>query len=565
MMASERALHFPAVVYMPRDAFDAESSQVMGRRVAGRLLTAAFVSSLHRDEVLTLVSPGHDGAQVIERVVRPLLTSGARVQIDSELRVQRLQQVGALHLPDPLLGQWCWLRDGRPHHAFSITGVIHTVCSDTVLKGLQDLALAPLYPWDAVICTSEAGRAVVAAALEHRIEAMAARLGAPPRPGIGLPHLPVIPLAGSTQQPYHPELQRSLRRSLARQELGLADSAFVVAFVGRLSFHSKAHPQALYRALQSLAHSGGEVILIECGHHFNQAIAAAYLDLQRHFPGVHFRLVGGLTPATERQKWQVLAAADVFCSPADNLQETFGLSLLEAMAAELPLVVSDWDGYRDLVEHGRNGLLVPTHDLLAGLKCTDGVELAYNTQQINYDMMIGLRSFGVVIDHEALTSAFASLRSDPELRLKMGRSARNILEQRFSETAVAGHYRRLWADLAEHRAIAATQGVPTEELPSLLPPHARVFGHYASHALACAAVQRGPTCLPLELAANSMNQGLLQRILGSQYHAVLAELADRGSLDVKCLHALGFSSDRAMQVMAAFLKLGFVEMSTLSL
>ncbi|MBI3542646.1 MAG: glycosyltransferase, partial [Deltaproteobacteria bacterium] len=57
-----------------------------------------------------------------------------------------------------------------------------------------------------------------------------------------------------------------------------------------------------------------------------------------------------------RAVWQ---AADIFCSLADNVQETFGLTPLEAMAAGLPQVVSDWNGYRDTVRHGVDGFRVP--------------------------------------------------------------------------------------------------------------------------------------------------------------------------------------------------------------
>ena len=43
---------------------------------------------------------------------------------------------------------------------------------------------------------------------------------------------------------------------------------------------------------------------------------------------------------------ELWAAADVFLSLVDNIQETFGITPLEAMAAGLPVVASDWDGYR---------------------------------------------------------------------------------------------------------------------------------------------------------------------------------------------------------------------------
>ncbi|MEB3276567.1 MAG: glycosyltransferase family 4 protein [Cyanobacteriota bacterium] len=389
---------------------------------------------------------------------------------------------------------------------------------------------------------------------------MAIRLGGERSPAVGLPQLPVIPLAGSTRQPFRPDLGRGQRRQLARQQLGIDADAFVVAFVGRLSFHSKAHPQVLYQALQAFAESADvSVTLVECGHHFNSEIAEAYRDLQRHFPRVQFMLVGGLTPASEGQKWQVLAAADVFSSPADNLQETFGLSLLEAMAAELPLVVSDWDGYRDLVDHGHNGLLVPTSDVLPRFTQADDLDHAYATQQIDYDLMVGLRSCGVVIDRHALTAAFAQLHADPRRRLQMGKAGLEVLEQRFSEAAVTDLYRALWADLAERRALAGEQPQNVGELPALQPSQAKIFGHYATTTLDCTKVRADAASLAAGLVLNSMNRGLMQQLVGAKLDEVIRELREAGQLDLKQLQNLGLSPQRGRRVLAALLKLGLAE------
>lgn len=88
-----------------------------------------------------------------------------------------------------------------------------------------------------------------------------------------------------------------------------------------------------------------------------------------------------LGQVSENEKLDRLARCNVFCAPSLH-GESFGLVLLEAMAARTPVVASDIDGYSAVVADGINGVLVPPGD---------AVSLASTVREIVEDAQLAAR------------------------------------------------------------------------------------------------------------------------------------------------------------------------------
>ena len=132
----------------------------------------------------------------------------------------------------------------------------------------------------------------------------------------------------------------------------LRDGRKNVLFVGRKD--ERKGLRYLLEAFADLAETRRDLRLIVVGPGQPDRVCASRLEALSRMDRDVARLVG---PVSDADLPRYYASADVFCSPATG-GESFGIVLLEAMAAGVPVVASDIDGYRDVVTHGSNGLLV---------------------------------------------------------------------------------------------------------------------------------------------------------------------------------------------------------------
>jgi len=115
----------------------------------------------------------------------------------------------------------------------------------------------------------------------------------------------------------------------------------------------------------------------------------------------------------QEQVTPLLSIADAFLLPSS--QESFGLAALEAMACEVPVVASRTGGIPEVVADGESGLLVDASDT------------------------------------EGMAAAVVRLLRDETLRTRLGRAARRIAVERFSDERVVPQYEAFYEAVLQSR------------------------------------------------------------------------------------------------------------------
>ena len=453
-------------IYYAGDAYST-ANKIMGRQSAGK----AFMRGVARTWPKADLHGLGQGAATAKAMYAQLAGDG----FDGQLKWievpnwAALSEVGALYYPSPAAKDFAFSRNAFNPGAFSFMGVTFTLSSNGAMDQVADLVLPPFKPWDAMICISQAALDFTTRLHDEMKAWWAAQTGAT---RFNTPQLPVIAL-GVDCPSFTPDAKL---RETARTALQLQAHEVAFLFSGRLSFHAKANPAPMYQALEQAAQHAS-VVCIEAGVFPNDAIRTGFLAAQKALaPSVRFIWVDGQDELRYRQAWQ---GADAFVSLSDNIQETFGLTPVEAMAAGLPVVVSDWNGYKDTVRDGVDGFRVPTILPPAGVGGDLAMRHALGLD--TYDFYIGRASLATVIEPTALAQACIALASQPELRARMGAAGLARATRDFDWPVILQRYAQLAGELTKIRLGAGPQA--PEPWVQRADPFAR-FGHFSSQTLA---------------------------------------------------------------------------------
>ncbi|RAK58288.1 glycosyl transferase family 1 [Phenylobacterium deserti] len=332
--------------------------------------------------------------------------------------------------------------------AYSLMGLVHTLGPPAIRQTIANALHGPTHAWDAIICTSPSVQQAVRQMMDEYGDWLAERTGGSAPQG---PSLPIVPL-GVDGARFAGLADRPQVRQAVRQRLGVADDGVLLLWVGRLSYFEKAFPQPMFRAAQQAAEAtGAKVTFALAGWFPSENDRGIYQEAAAaQAPGVDIRFLDGNDHGLVGELW---AASDVFISLVDNVQETFGITPIEAMAAGLPVVVSDWDGYRFTVRDGQEGFLIPT---LSGPINGVGEFMAgrHVIEMDAYQAYVGAVAQHTAVNVAACADALARLIREPELRRRMGAAGRERVRTAFDWPVVVGQINALADELAQVRQAA---------------------------------------------------------------------------------------------------------------
>ena len=429
-------------IFYENDAYTVSGNKIMGRQAAGNALLRAYANSSFNN--LGVYARNKDAFNEFSTNFSKLLSNAKTKNIDYIPwgNPSNLSNYGGLYYPAPDISRFVNQRYFFNDNNYSIVGITHTTASESAINSLLECYTSPLKPWDAIICTSNAVKTSLDNLYDQYHATLNERLGATKKPNF---EMPVIPLGVHLDDYQFSDSQRSHSRT----KLGIKEDDIVVLFLGRLSFHAKAHYIPMYIALENVKKSLPKNVnlhLIQTGWFPNEAIENLYKDDAKNVcPSVFCHFLDGRNIDDKTLSY---ASSDIFISLVDNFQETFGLTPLEGMASGLPAIVSDWNGYKDTVRDSIDGYRVPTVTLDDG----GGYDLAlrHNLGIDTYDHYIGRASQTVSVNIKDCIDKITTLATNKDLRLEMASNAKKRASD-FSWINILEMYHDLKIELDEKR------------------------------------------------------------------------------------------------------------------
>jgi glycosyltransferase involved in cell wall biosynthesis len=199
-----------------------------------------------------------------------------------------------------------------------------------------------------------------------------------------------------------------------RAELGIPQDSPVIGFVGRLVAEKgilellaaapailQRYPQVRFLFIGEVDSEKPDALTPQIAHQYDVAHACVFAGRREDMP-------------------ELFALIDAFVLPSHR--ESFPRSPMEAASMQVPCVLTDIPGCREVVEHGRNGLLIPLEDV------------------------------------SALSEAVLQILGDKPMAARMGQEGRKMALARFDERLVFEKVKAEYARLLTEKGLPVPPG-----------------------------------------------------------------------------------------------------------
>ena len=535
-----------------KDSYSTAGERLMGRESADEGVLQAWFKHTQHPSNWGLARTKSE-AQVFAQVGERIYTDPAKRPVFRWLdhaHIHRVAEVGAAYLPGPQVAEMAWIRRRDPQAKavdFSLIGMTHTTCETPIQDSLANMLTAPVQAWDAQICPSVSVQTMVHRLLQDEAAWLQQRLGATQMPTI---QLPVIPLGVDVPRYDLPPAEKDKRRTHWRARWQLQSNDVCVLCMGRLDLRTKANLYPMFDALElaqrRLTENQGPRLVLALVGWYNSEWDRTTIEtaLRTSCPNVRVVHEDGRQTDVRDGVWH---AADVFTSLVDNIQETFGLTPLEAMASGLPVVVSDYDGYKESVRDGVDGHLIRTWQPSAGHGTAWMNQHADHL--LSYSEYLARVNAAVAIDLRQAVDAYVALALQPDQRKALGQNGLQRVRAEYDWARLIVRFQALLTDLSALRTDASK--FSQDLVQGTVPPYPRrsdpyhSFSHYPSQPTAAMRLRAGPLC-PADSAdlanavAMRMDRPIYQGVRGlwtqDEIRQVLVRVMAQGAIAAHVLH-----------------------------
>lgn len=440
-----------------------EDSLKLGRYVANYDFFKALLNYSNFDEYHLFCMNSAHFNQTKKKLVSEDIPDSQKNRVKLYLYNHLVDMISSVNYHIFHLGGWgyffpglTYIRNKYAKNIFPITGLIHSLNGKETNFHAFKMINSPLQPYDTIICSSKAGKQ----ALSNIFHSISTETG---KSFKGNFH--IIPLGVNNNTP--------LNKTECRKLQNVPDNRIRLLTIGRISPITKYDPYPLISSFSDIIRDYPEldIELVIAGGANSSELTILKSIIAEEKMEQYIKIVPNFD---DNLKAILYGSSDIYISLIDNLQETFGISIIEAMQASLPVVASDINGYKELIEDGKTGFKIPS------IWCNN-FQPNELSSIMDFSTLQLMLAQNMSLDLDIFKNKIRELSINPELRKEMGTAAQNKISKKYLWKDIIKEYEDLWDKLSSLSKSTKLESINNVDI--FKNNYLNAFSHYPSKSI----------------------------------------------------------------------------------